>query len=163
VDEGRGTAEDGDESVTGLGATATAIGLTMVVFGGLLLASEVYPGAAWPQTAVAVELISASAWAISMYVGTIIMLLTMPGLIGVGAGLLVVAAVRLRHRQGVGWQAVVGAVLVLLGVTCVFNPPVGGPYVPIVLLAVGAGLLPRRAAAARVASDAVPATGVTDR
>ena len=146
MDAGRSLGAADPEAGTGLGSTAVAVGLVLAVFGGLLLAQQVYPSATWPQTAVAVvvDLISASIWAVSLYIGTILTLVTMPGLLGLGVGLLVVAARRALTGQGFGWQALVGALLVALGATCVMNPPVGGPFVPIVLLGVGAGLLSQR-------------------
>jgi hypothetical protein len=129
-------------------ATAPIVGIGLAILGIVLLITELYPGAAWAQTAVAfvTELVSASVWAIALYVGTIVMLITMPTLIGAGIALLVAAVVRAVSGDGFGWQALVGAALVGLGWSCILQPPVGPPYVPVVLVAIGAGLLSRRRA-----------------
>jgi hypothetical protein len=150
ADEARtGRAAPDDDERPWLDATAPAVGLTLAVLGLMLLAQAIYPGATWAQTAfaVVVELVSASAWAVALYVGTIVTLITMPALLGLGVALLVAAVVRATSGGGFGWQAIVGAVLVVLGWSCVLEPPVGGPFLPIVLVAIGAGLLSRRRAA----------------
>jgi len=159
VDTTQGPGAVEPEASAGLGTAATVIGSILLVVGGLLLVASAYPGAAWPRTAVAVafELLAASLWAIALYVGTIVMLVTMPGLVAIGAGLLVVAARRAFRGHGVGWEVIVGAILLGLGASCVLDPPVGGPYVPIVLVAVGAGLLSRRGATDALVGEARPA------
>ena len=127
-------------------STAPIVGICLAILGVVLLVTELYPSADWPQTAVAfvTELVSASVWVIALYLGTIVMLITMPTLIGAGIALLVAAIVRAVSGDGFGWQALVGAVLVGLGWSCVLDPPVGPPYVPVVLVAIGAGLVSRR-------------------
>lgn len=158
MDSGHPIAAATPEPAGGVGASATAVALVLVVFGCLLLARELYPAAAWPQTAVVivVELISASVWAIALYVGTIVMLAAIPGLLGLGVGLLVAATIRAVTGEGFGWEALVGALLVALGATCLMDPPVGGPFVPVVMVAVGAALLLRRRAPARIAAEPDP-------
>jgi hypothetical protein len=136
-------------------STAPVAGVVLAVLGLMLLIQQVYPGAAWPQTAFVFvsSLVSASVWAIALYVGTIITLMTMPLLIGLGIVLLGAAVARAFAGEGIGWQAIVGAVLVALGWNAVLDPPTGGPFVPVVLVAIGAGLLSRRRTAAATPRD----------
>jgi uncharacterized membrane protein HdeD (DUF308 family) len=151
VTDGSGAGRTGpDEERPWLEATAPIVGLVLAVLGVMLLIQEFYPGAAWPQTAFVfvTELVTASIWAIALYVGTIVTLMTMPALLGLGVALLVAAVLRAMSGDGIGWQAIVGAVLVALGWSCVLQPPVGGPFVPVILVAIGAGLLSRRRAGA---------------
>lgn len=138
-----------------LEATAPVAGILLAVLGMMLLIQQVYPGAAWPQTAFVFvsSLVAASVWAIALYVGTIITLMTMPLLVGLGIALLAAAVVRAFAGEGIGWQAIVGAVLVVLGWNAVLDPPTGGPFVPVILVAIGAGLLSRRRAAAATPRD----------
>jgi len=128
------------------GSTAPVAGIVLAVLGVLLLIQQTYPGAAWPQTifVFVTSMFTASAWAVSLYVGTLLVLMTMPLLIGVGIALLVAAVLRALAGEGIGWQALVGAVLVILGWNAVLDPPTGGPFVPVILVAIGAGLLSRR-------------------
>jgi hypothetical protein len=135
-----------DDDRSRLDATAPIVGICLAILGVAVLVTELYPGADWPQTAVAfvTTLVSASVWAIALYVGTIVMLITMPALLGGGVALLVAAVVRAVSGDGFGWQALVGAALVGLGWSCVLEPPTGAPYVPVVLVAIGAGLVSRR-------------------
>jgi hypothetical protein len=144
-----------DDDRLRLDTTATIVGICLAVLGVVLLVTELYPSADWPQTAVAfvTALVSASVWAIALYLGTIVILLTMPTLIGSGIALLVAAIVRALSGDGFGWQALVGAALVGLGWSCVLQPPTGAPYVPVVLVAIGAGLVSRRRASRGLAAD----------
>jgi hypothetical protein len=89
-------------------------------------------------------IVSASVWAVTLYVGTILVLVTMPLLLGAGVALLIAAVLRALAGRGFGWQAIVGAVLIVLGWNAVLQPPTGGPFVPVALVAIGAGLLSRR-------------------
>ena len=125
---------------------ARVLGIVLVILGAVLLIMELYPTAEWPRTiaAVVVALASATVWAVSLYVGTLVMLMTMPILIGVGAALVIWAAARIRSGDPWRWPAVLGIVLMILGVSCVVQPPVGGPFVPVVLLAIGATLVSAR-------------------
>jgi hypothetical protein len=142
---GRPDADDaGGQS--GIEPAARALGVILAGLGGALLAMELYPTAAWPQAIVAVvaALAATTVWAVSLYVGTLVMLMTMPTLIGLGIALVVWAVVRSRAGDPWRWPAAVGVVLLALGVSCLLQPPVGGPYVPIVLLAMGALLVSAR-------------------
>src|SRR4051812_2376822 len=139
-----------DEDRPWLEATAPVVGVVLAVLGLMLLIQQLYPTAAWPQTAFVFvsTIVSASVWAIALYVGTIVTLLTMPVLLGLGFALLIAAALRAFAGDGIGWQAIVGAVLVGLGWSAVLDPPTGGPFVPVIIVAIGAGLLSRRRATA---------------
>jgi uncharacterized membrane protein HdeD (DUF308 family) len=125
---------------------ARALGVILVILGAVLLIMELYPTAEWPRTiaSVVIALASSTVWAISLYVGTLVMLMTMPILIGVGATLVIWAAARIRKGDPWRWPLAVGVVLLVLGVSCLVQPPVGGPFVPIVLLAIGALLVSAR-------------------
>ena len=144
-----------DDNRPWLGSTAPVAGIVLAALGLMLLIQQLYPGAAWPQTLFVFvsTLVSASVWAIALYVGTIVTLTTMPLLIGLGIALLVAAVVRALAGEGIGWQAIVGAVLVALGWKAVLDPPTGGPFVPVILVAIGAGLLSRRRGAAVTPRD----------
>ena len=52
-----------------------------------------------------------------------------------------------------GGRRLVGAVLVVLGWNAVLQPPTGGPFVPVALVAIGAGLLSRRRGTAAAPLD----------
>jgi hypothetical protein len=151
---GRPEADDASGR-TGIEPSARALGVILAGLGGVLLVMELYPTAEWPQTIVAVVTVLASStvWAVSLYVGTLVMLMTMPSLIVLGAALVVWAVARNRDGDPWRWPAAVGLVLVALGVSCLLDPPVGGPYVPIVLLAMGALLV-----SARLRPRVTPAT-----
>jgi uncharacterized membrane protein HdeD (DUF308 family) len=131
---------------SGIEPAARALGVILAGLGGALLAMELYPTAEWPQAIVAVvaALAATTVWAVSLYIGTLVMLMTLPVLLGLGAGLLAWAAFRFRSGDPWRWPAAVGVVLIALGVSCLLDPPVGGPYVPIVLLAMGALLVSAR-------------------
>jgi len=129
-----------------LGSTAPVVGSTLAVLGLMLLVQQTYPVVTWPQTAFVfvTTILSASVWTVTLYLGTIVALVTMPLLLGVGVALLITALMRALAGRGIGWQALVGAVLVVLGWNAVLQPPTGGPFVPVALVAIGAGLLSRR-------------------
>ena len=129
-----------------LGSTAPVVGSTLAVVGLMLLVQQTYPVVTWPQTTFVfvTTIVSASVWAVTLYVGTILVLVTMPLLLGVGVALLIAAVLRALAGRGIGWQAIVGAVLIVLGWNAVLQPPTGGPFVPVALVAIGAGLLSRR-------------------
>jgi hypothetical protein len=129
-----------------LGSTAPFVGSTLAVVGLMLLVQQTYPVVTWPQTTFVfvTTILSASVWAVTLYVGTILALITMPLLLGGGVALLIAAILRAVDGRGFGWQAIVGAVLIVLGWNAVLQPPTGGPFVPVALVAIGAGLLSRR-------------------
>ena len=80
-------------------------------------------------------------------------LVAVPLLLGVGVALLIAALLRALAGRGIGWQAFVGAVFVVLGWNAVLQPPTGGPFVPVALVAIGAGLLSRRRGSAAAPLD----------
>jgi hypothetical protein len=137
------------------------IGVFLLVFGGLLLAREVFPEARSLGSLVtlAVGIAFLIKWAVdrgtgSLYAGAIITALAVPGVLtdaGVatdglgtfcfGVAFLFIAAVRAASGGGIGWQAWFGGLLALLGGVNMLSPQVGGLVVPIALVALGAVLV----------------------
>jgi hypothetical protein len=137
------------------------IGIFLLVFGGLLLVQQLYPGAEalGSVLVLAVGLAFLIKWAIdrgtgSLYAGAIITALAAPGVINAagfdvdglgtfcfGVAFLFIAAVRAASGGGWGWQAIFGGLLALLGGVNMLTPEVGGLLVPIVLLGLGAMLI----------------------
>lgn len=137
------------------------IGIFLLVFGGLLLLQQLVPDARGLGSGLvlAVGLAFLIKWAVdrgtgSLYAGAIITALAAPGVlqaVGVqadglttfclGVAFLVIAAVRAVGGGGLGWQAMFGGLLVLVGGVSILTPDVGGLVVPIALLALGAVLL----------------------
>jgi hypothetical protein len=137
------------------------IGIFLLVFGGLLLVQQLYPGAEalGSVLVLAVGLAFLIKWAIdrgtgSLYAGAIITALAAPGVINAagfdvdglgtfcfGVAFLFIAAVRAASGGGWGWQAIFGGLLTLLGGVNMLTPEVGGLLVPIVLLGLGALLI----------------------
>jgi hypothetical protein len=137
------------------------IGIFLLVFGGLLLVQQLYPGAEGLGSVLvlAVGLAFLIKWAIdrgtgSLYAGAIITALAAPGVINAagfdvdglgtfcfGVAFLFIAAVRAASGGGWGWQAIFGGLLALLGGVNMLTPEVGGLLVPIVLLGLGAMLI----------------------
>lgn len=137
------------------------IGVFLLVFGGLLLVQQLYPGANALGSVVvlAVGLAFLIKWAVdrgtgSLYAGAIITALAAPGVINAagfdvdglgtfcfGVAFLFIAAVRAASGGGWGWQAIFGGLLALLGGVNMVQPDVGGLLVPIVLLGLGAVLV----------------------
>ena len=137
------------------------IGVFLLVFGGLLLAREVFPEARSLGSLVtlAVGIAFLVKWAVdrgtgSLYAGAIITALAVPGVLtdaGValdglgtfcfGIAFLFIAAVRAASGGGIGWQAWFGGLLALLGGVNMLSPQVGGLVVPLALVALGAVLV----------------------
>ena len=137
------------------------VGVFLLVFGGLLLARELFPEARSLGSLVtlAVGIAFLIKWAIdrgtgSLYAGAIITALAVPGVLtdaGValdglgtfcfGVAFLFIAAVRAASGGGVGWQAWFGGLLALLGGVNMVSPQVGGLVVPVALVALGAVLV----------------------
>jgi len=137
------------------------IGVFLLVFGGLLLARELFPEARSLGSLVtlAVGLAFLIKWAVdrgtgSLYVGAIITALAVPGVLTdagldldglgtfcFGVAFLFIAAVRAASGGGIGWQAWFGGLLALLGGVNMVSPQVGGLIVPIVLVAIGVVLV----------------------
>jgi hypothetical protein len=137
------------------------IGIFLLVFGGLLLIQQLYPGAEalGSVLVLAVGLAFLIKWGIdrgtgSLYAGAIITALAAPGVINAagfdvdglgtfcfGVAFLFIAAVRAASGGGWGWQAIFGGLLVLLGGVNMLTPEVGGLLVPLALLGLGAVLI----------------------
>ena len=137
------------------------IGVFLLVFGGLLLAREVFPEARSLGSLVtlAVGIAFLIKWAVdrgtgSLYAGAIITALAVPGVLtdaGValdglgtfcfGIAFLFIAVVRAASGGGIGWQAWFGGLLALLGGVNMLSPQVGGLVVPVALVALGAVLV----------------------
>jgi hypothetical protein len=137
------------------------IGVFLLVFGGLLLARELFPEARSLGSLVvlAVGVAFLVKWAVdrgtgSLYAGAIITALAVPGVLTdaglaleglgtfcFGVAFLFIAAVRAASGGGFGWQAWFGGLLALLGGVNLISPQVGGLVVPIALVALGAVLV----------------------
>lgn len=137
------------------------IGVFLLVFGGLLLARELFPEARSLGSLVvlAVGIAFLIKWAVdrgtgSLYAGAIITALAVPGVLTdaglaleglgtfcFGVAFLFIAAVRAASGGGWGWQAIIGGLLTLLGLVNMTTPDVGGLVVPIALLVIGAVLV----------------------
>lgn len=137
------------------------VGVFLLVFGGLLLARELFPGARSLGSLItlAVGIAFLVKWAVdrgtgSLYAGAIITALAVPGVLTdaglnmdglgtfcFGVAFLFIAAVRAASGGGIGWQAWFGGLLALLGGVNMLSPQVGGLVVPIALVALGAVLV----------------------
>jgi hypothetical protein len=138
------------------------VGIFLVVFGALLVLERVVPQfrLAGSTFLLAVGIVFLIRWAIergagSLYAGAIITALALPGVLeasgvlsGPGLGtlclglaFLFIALVRSTTRGGIGWQAWLGGVLVVIGGTQIAIPQLGGLLVPAVLVVVGLALL----------------------
>jgi hypothetical protein len=139
------------------------IGVFLVVFGALLLVERMLPDQRLGDVAVlAAGLASLVVWAlrrtaIALYAGAFLTALALPGTIQAlgqplgpgwgtlffGLAFLLVAAVRSSQGGGVGWQALYGSILVLIGGSEVVKPDVADLACPIILVAIGLLLLLR--------------------
>ena len=137
------------------------IGIFLLVFGVLLVLQQVYPEfeAAGSVFILAVGLAFLIKWAVdrgtgSLYAGALITALAAPNVINAagfdvdglgtfcfGVAFLFIAAVRLANGGGIGWQAVFGGLLVLLGGVNMLTPEVGGLILPVLLVALGIALI----------------------
>ncbi len=139
-------------------------GIFLVVFGALLLLDRVAPEYQLASSAflLAVGLVFLLRWWVergigSLYAGALITGLALPGVLeslnvasGEGLGtlclglaFLFLALVRYLSSGGVGWQAWVGAILALYGLSRVAVPEIGRLIVPAFLVAFGALLVLR--------------------
>ena len=140
------------------------IGVFLVVFGALLLLERALPEyrRLGDVAVLAAGLASLVVWllrrgSIALYAGAFLTALALPGTIqalgqplGDGWGTLFfglafwfVAAVRLSQGGGLGWQALYGAILVLIGGSEVVKPDVANLAWPLILVAIGVLLLLR--------------------
>jgi hypothetical protein len=139
------------------------IGIFLVVFGGLLLIERALPGQRLGDVAVlAAGVASLAAWlirrnTIALYAGAFLTAAALPGTIQAlgqplgpgwgtlffGLAFLFIAAVRSSSRGGVGWQALYGGILVLIGGSEVIKPDVASLAWPLILVGIGLVLLVR--------------------
>jgi hypothetical protein len=139
------------------------IGIFLVVFGGLLLIERALPGQRLGDVAVlAAGLASLAAWlfrrnSVALYAGAFLTAAALPGTIQAlgqplgpgwgtlffGLAFLFIAAVRASSRGGVGWQALYGGILVLIGGSEVIKPDVASLAWPLILVGIGLILLIR--------------------
>ena len=134
------------------------LGIFLVALGALLLIEQIAPGAAtlgFGGIVLALGIALLISWARGgwgLYPGIILIALSLPGVLIelqvlpprdgsstllLGAGLLLVAGVRLRDGRGVGWQGLVGAVLVLFGLASILAWTSGSLLLPALLIAFG--------------------------
>ncbi len=141
------------------------IGISLLVFGGLLLVQQIYPefesvGSAF---VLAIGLAFLVKWVISrgtgsLYAGAIITALAAPGVLNaagieadglgtfsLGVAFLCIAGVRAASGGGWGWQLWFGGLLALLGGVSITSPTAGSLIVPVLLVTLGAALLLRDA------------------
>jgi hypothetical protein len=137
------------------------IGVFLVVFGALLLAERMLPDQRLGDVAVlAAGLASLLVWVlrrstVALYAGAFLTAAALPGTIQAlgqplgpgwgtlffGLAFLLIAAVRASQGGGVGWQALYGGILLLIGGTEVVKPDVADLAWPLILVAIGLLLL----------------------
>ena len=141
------------------------IGIFLIVFGILLVVDRLAPAYLTQANllVLAAGLTFIILWLIRrgtfpLYAGAFLTASAVPGLIkgfgySVGTGLgtlcygvafLFIAAVRASRGGGVGWQAVIGIILVALGASELALPAAASLVLPVLLVAVGLLLLTRR-------------------
>ncbi|MDP9482521.1 MAG: hypothetical protein M3P84_04775 [Chloroflexota bacterium] len=140
------------------------IGIFLVVFGGLLLLERAVPQfrVVGSTVVVGIGIILLVRWAIErrtafLYAGAIVTALAIPGALqalgmpaneglgtlSLGIAFLFIALVRWQSRNGVGWQAWLGAILTVLGGARVAMPQIGDLFLPALLIALGVVVLLR--------------------
>ena len=140
------------------------VGVFLIVFGALLLIERTLPDyrRLGDVAVLAAGLASLAVWllrrgTIALYAGAFLTALALPGTIealgqplGPGWGMLFfglaflfVAAVRAWRGGGVGWQALYGAILVVIAGSEIVQPDLAGIAWPLVLVAIGLLLLVR--------------------
>lgn len=145
-------------------------GIFLVVFGALLLLRTVFPAleTAGSLLFLAVGVAFLVSWLVnrgmgSLYLGSIIMALAAPdllvaagvpdqpglGTLCLGLAFLFIALIRGMSGGGVGWQAGLGAILALIGVSSFAIPGFSDYFWPITLVALGGFLLVRASSARR--------------
>jgi hypothetical protein len=140
------------------------VGVFLVVFGALLLVERMLPDyrRLGDVAILAAGLASLAVWVVrrgtvALYAGAFLTALALPGTIqalgqplGPGWGTLffglaffLIAGVRATKGGGLGWQALYGSILVLIGGSEVVKPDVADLAWPIILVAIGLLLLVR--------------------
>ena len=141
------------------------IGIFLIVFGALLLVDRLLPQYLTQANllVLAAGLAFVIVWLLrrgtfALYAGAFLTASAIPGLVKslnydpgtgfgtlcYGAALLFIAAVRGSRGGGVGWQAVIGVILVALGGSELALPDAASLVLPILLVAMGLILLTRR-------------------
>lgn len=115
------------------------ITVCLLAVGVILLFQQLWLDVEWLGTA-AVALLGAIARVTALYVGTMIALLYIPGLVVVAIACLVIAGRDAAAGHGLGWQLWLGGLLLLLFGLTVVSPSEGRAVVPIVLIALGAAI-----------------------
>ena len=140
------------------------VGVFLVAFGALLLVERALPDyrRLGDVAVLAAGLASLAVWllrrgTIALYAGAFLTALALPGTIQAlgqplgpgwgtlffGLAFLLVAAVRVSQGGGIGWQALYGGILVLIGGSEVIKPDVASVAWPLILVAIGIVLLVR--------------------
>jgi len=140
------------------------IGVFLIVFGGLLLVETLLPDyqSLGNVVVLAAGLASLVIWVIRrdtipLYAGAFLTALALPGTIealgvplGPGWGtfffslaFLFIAAVRAWRGGGYGWQALYGAILLVIALSEILRPDLAGIAWPLILVGIGALLLIR--------------------
>jgi hypothetical protein len=138
------------------------VGIFLVVFGALLLLERGLPEyrRLGDVAVLAAGIASLVAWllrrsSVALYAGAFLTAAALPGTIEAlgqplgpgwgtlffGLAFLLVAAVRMSQGGGLGWQALYGSILVLIGGSEVFQPDVANLAWPLILVAIGLLLL----------------------
>ena len=140
------------------------VGIFLVVFGLLLLVEQTLPAfrRLGDVAVLAAGIASLVAWivrrsTVALYAGAFLTALALPGTIEAlgqplgpgwgtlffGLAFLFVAAVRASQGGGVGWQALYGAILLLVGGSEIVKPDLAGIAWPLILVAIGVVLVVR--------------------
>ena len=141
------------------------VGIFLVIFGALLLVDRALPQffVASNLLVLALGLSALIVWLLrrntfALYAGAFLTASAVPGLVrslnynapnglgtlSFGVALLFIAAVRFQRGGGVGWQALLGLVLVALGGSQLALPNLADVLLPVALVVVGVVLLTRR-------------------
>jgi hypothetical protein len=133
------------------------LGVFLLVFGGLLLLQQAYPQSQsiWALLELAIGLAFLIRWAVqrgsgSLYLGAIITALAVPnvaenagfsrdgfGTLCFGIAFLFIALVRAVGGGGIGWQALIGGLLAIVGAVNLTTPEIGGLILPLALVVIG--------------------------
>lgn len=141
------------------------IGVFLLVFGGILLLEQALPEyrRLGDVALLAAGIASLIVWVlrrgtIALYAGAFLTALALPGTIEAlqgrdlgpgwgtfffGLAFMFVAAVRWSRRGGLGWQALYGGILLLIGGSQIAKPDLAAVAWPILLVVIGAFLLVR--------------------
>lgn len=142
------------------------LGVFLVALGGLLLVDQIAPGSitlTFDGLVLALGLVFLISWwrgGWGLYPGILLVALSLPGVLIelrlipdrdgystllLGVALLAVAVARVRGHRGIGWQGLIGTILLVLGGASVFAVGgVGGLVFPALLIVFGALIILRR-------------------